>query len=155
MNERAKKLIRQYVSGSARTMQLATLSDDQPWVSTVYFVADDELNLYWLSWPSRRHSKEIAAHDKVAAAIVIKFDQPIIGLQIEGKAEKVNNAATVAEVMELYVAKYGAGEKFYDNFVSGKNQHHMYRLRPSLFVLMDEVNFKEEGRIEWRTGDKK
>lgn len=142
--------IKTYLQGATSVMQLATLSGDQPWICSVYFVADDDLNLYWLSWPSRRHSKEIARHRKVAAAIAIRHDQPIIGLQIEGTAEEVHDAETVGRIMRAYVTKYGVGEQFHDNFLAGSNQHHMYRLRPNMFVLMDEVNFKKEGRVEWR-----
>lgn len=79
-----------------RMMQVASVRGDQPWICTVYFVADDTQNLYWLSLPERRHSQEIAAHTKVAIAVPVKFDtQPVIGLQAEGTAEIVRDAVIV------------------------------------------------------------
>jgi uncharacterized protein YhbP (UPF0306 family) len=123
-------------------LQLATCDDNQPWVCTVYYVADDQQNLYWLSFPSRRHSKELALNNKAAIAIVIKADLPVIGIQAEGTVEIVKDAKVVKKIMEIYVAKYKEGTKFYDNFVAGKNQHEMYKLSPSHFVLFDETNDK-------------
>jgi uncharacterized protein YhbP (UPF0306 family) len=145
-----KQLVKQYLSGESQVMQIATVAGDQPWICTVYYVADNELNVYWLSLPDRRHSQEIAKHSKVAAAIAIKPDKPVVGLQIEGDAEEITDAATIAAIMKQYVAKYSSGQSFYDNFISGKNQHRLYRLRPRLFVLFDEVNFPKDGRQEWR-----
>jgi uncharacterized protein YhbP (UPF0306 family) len=147
---KVEDVVRQYVTGDARVMQLATVSGNQPWICTVYYVADDELNLYWLSLPTRRHSQEIKEHPKVAAAIAIKHDKPVIGIQVEGDAEEVADTKTVAGIMKKYVAKYEAGQGFYDNFMAGKNQHKLYRIRPRLFVLFDEENFPENGRQEWR-----
>src|SRR5690606_14682804 len=102
MHDRVGEKIRQYMCGDTQAMQLATVAGNQPWVCTVYFVADDELNLYWLSWPTRRHSKELMGNSKVAAAIAIKQDQPIIGVQIEGIAEEVEDAGVVESVVQKY-----------------------------------------------------
>jgi uncharacterized protein YhbP (UPF0306 family) len=145
-----KDLVKQNIHGDSELMQLATVDGDQPWACTVHFVADDESNLYWLSLPTRRHSQEVAKHGKVAAAIVVKPSMPVIGVQVEGDAEEISDKETVAAVMKRYVAKYNKGQKFYDNFVAGKNEHRLYKLTPHLFVLFDEVNFPDSGRQEWR-----
>jgi uncharacterized protein YhbP (UPF0306 family) len=143
------ELIRKYLNQS-RMMQVATVEGDQPWICTVYYVHDGGLNLYWLSLPTRRHSQEIEKHNKIALAVPIKFDHPVIGIQAEGKAEVVKEKEEVAKTMEFYVAKYGLGEKFYDNFIAGKNEHCLYRFTPLNFVLFDEVTFKSNTRKEWR-----
>jgi uncharacterized protein YhbP (UPF0306 family) len=145
------ELVRSYLP-RARAMQIATVDDGQPWICTVYFVEDDELNLYWLSWPSRRHSQEIARHNKVAVAVPIKFDKPVIGIQAEGTAEVVTDKELVAMVMQRYVQRYGSGEQFYDNFAAGRNQHVLFKFTPSTFVLFDEVNFPTDGRQEIKLG---
>lgn len=132
-----------------KMMQIASVSGDQPWICTVYFVADEEQNLYWLSLPSRRHSIEIKSNSKVAVAVPVEFDQPVIGLQSEGEATKVNNAEIIKNIMKLYVDKYGQGKDFYDNFLAGKNQHALYRFTPKSYVLFDEKNFSGNPRQEW------
>jgi uncharacterized protein YhbP (UPF0306 family) len=134
-----------------RLMQLATVSGGKPWISTVYFVADDALNLYWLSFPTRRHSQEIAEFPFVAVAIAVKSDQPVVGIQAEGRAGMVEDAGVVQDVMLSYVKKYGTGKKFYDALKAGRAQHRLYRLTPENYVLFDEADFPpEEGRQEWR-----
>lgn len=144
-----RSLIKNYILNS-KIMQVATVDDNQPWICSVYYVIDDELNLYWLSLPSRRHSKEIDKNSKVAIAIAVKTEQPVIGIQAEGFAEKVSNPASIAEVMKKYTDKYSAGKDFYTNFIAGKNKHVLYKFKPTLFVLFDELNFTEpNSRQEW------
>jgi uncharacterized protein YhbP (UPF0306 family) len=148
-----EELIRQGLN-QGKVMQLATVSEGQPWICTVHYVPDENMNVYWLSLPTRRHSQEIAKNNKVAITVPVKFDQPVIGIQIEGAAAEVNNKDEIAKIMKLYIEKYHIGQKFYDNFVAGNNQHHMYKFTPSNFVLFDEVNFPGNGRQEWQPGQK-
>jgi len=53
-------LLQEYLTNNT-LMQLATLGEDgQPWLCSVYFVHDEDDNLYWTSARSkRRHSREI------------------------------------------------------------------------------------------------
>ncbi len=147
--DETEKLIRQYLS-QGKMMQLATVSGEQPWICTVYYVEDEAANLYWLSLPDRRHSQEIAKHPQVAVAVPIKFDQPVIGIQAEGRAEKVEDAETIKQVMQRYTARYNAGKQFYDNFIAGKNQHALYKFTPNQMSLFDEQTFGDGIRRDWR-----
>lgn len=140
-----KQQIKDYLQ-QANYMQVATVAGGQPWVCTVHFVEDDDMNLYWLSLPSRRHSLEIASHNKIAVTVPIKFDLPVVGIQAEGIAEVVQEPARIEIVMKKYVEKYDIGQAFYDNFIAGKNQHAMYRFNPGKYFLFDEVNYPGEGR---------
>ncbi len=134
------QLSKQYLQ-EARLMQLATVSAKGPWICTVYYVVDDQYNFYWLSKPSRRHSREVAEHAGVAVAVAVKPDKPVIGIQAEGRAAIVRDAAVVRSVMDRYIEKYADGRDFYDNFVAGTNQHELYTFSPERLVLFDEVNF--------------
>lgn len=125
-------------------MQLATYQDNKPWVCTVYFVNDNDLNIYWLSFPSRRHSKDITINNTVAATLVIKPTRPVVGLSVEGQASVVENSDTVKSVMDKYVAKYQEGKEFYNNFISNNNKHYLYMLKPTQFTLFDELSNKEK-----------
>jgi len=144
---KAKELVKLYLD-ERKVMQIASVSGDQPWICSVYFVADEEQHLYWLSWPTRRHSQELAVHAKAAIAIAIKTTQPVIGIQAEGRVEKVTAPNKVASVMKKYVERHKIGGDFYNNFISGKNQHHVYRFVPGKLVLFDEVNFPQNPRQE-------
>lgn len=131
---------------TARLMQLATVRSGKPWICTVYFVTDNAGCLYWLSLPTRRHSQDISHDGHVAAAIAIKADQPVIGVQVEGSAEPVREPEVIRQVMADYAAKYDAGHDFYTNFLAGTNQHVLYRLKPTAIVLFDEVHYPGDAR---------
>lgn len=122
-------------------MQLATVSGGQPRVCSVYYVVDAGLNLYWLSFPDRRHSQQIAENNNIAITIPVKFDLPVIGIQAEGIASVVDEADQVELIMEKYVEKYNSGKYFYQNFINGKNKHVMYKFSPKAYILFDEVNY--------------
>ena len=64
---------------TCKLMQLATISDGNPWICNVYFVIDDDLNIYWTSAKGRQHSVEIMANPKVAVSIVKVFVSVIVG----------------------------------------------------------------------------
>jgi uncharacterized protein YhbP (UPF0306 family) len=144
------ELIKKYLQ-QGMMMQIATTSGVQPWICTVYFVPDEQQNLYWLSLPARRHSLEIAKNNKIAIAIAIKFDKnPIIGIQAEGTAEVVDDPEVVKEIMPYYIEKYGSGKDFVELFEAGKNQHQLYKFAPNKYFLFDEINFKDGQKHEWR-----
>ncbi len=144
------ELIPKYIAES-ELMQLATVRDNKPWICTVHFVEDSDLNLYWLSLPSRRHSQDIEKNNHVATAIAVKRNKPVVGIQAEGTASIIQDKETVKTIMKKYVEKYSIGGNFFDNFVAGKNQHVLYKFTPENFVLFDEMNFQGDMvRQEWK-----
>ena len=143
-----KHILEQLKNG--KTLQLATVANGKPWISTVYFVADHNLDFYWLSFPSRRHSKDIENEPSVAVAVQIKTDRPVIGVQAEGNATTVNDLSEIEKVLKLYVGKYEEGKQFVDNFKAGKNEHALYKLESSNVVIFDEFNFPGEGPKSWQ-----
>ncbi len=142
-------LLKQYL-GERHMMQLATVSHDQPWCCTVYYVADEELNLYWASLPTRRHSRELAEHPKVAAAIPVKFvnGEKVIGIQVEGKAAQVKPSSKIRPITEQYAEKFHRDAQWVSDFINGRTAHKLYKLTPESFVLFDEQNFPENPRLE-------
>lgn len=131
-------------------MQMATVCDGQPWCCTVYYVLDEAFNLHWASLPSRRHSQEIKNHNKVAAAIPVKFvnGEKVIGIQIEGTAEAVPASPGIRDITEAYAQKFKRDSQWVDDFTAGKTAHQLYKLTPSAFVLFDEENFPDDPRQE-------
>ncbi len=129
-------------------MQLATVSDGQPWCCTVYFVTDENYNLYWASVPSRRHSKEVNNHQQVAVAIPVKFvkGQPVAGLQIEGSAKELAPSPEIRAVAKSYATKFNRDATWVEDIVAGKTEHRLYKLTPTSYVLFDESNFRENPR---------
>lgn len=148
VEEEAPKTAEEYADeylALGSVMQVATTSANTPWISTVYFVADEDRNIYWLSLPERRHSKEVAVNPHIAAAIAIKHDLPVIGMQAAGEVTIVSDETVVERIIASYMKKYdGAGKDFHQRFIDGKNKHQLYKLTPTMLVLFDEVHFKSD-----------
>lgn len=145
-----RRLTRDYLK-SAYQMQVATCGNGQPWICSVYFVFDKDLNLYWISKPDRRHSKEIRENEKVAGAIVLQHTpgEKVRGLQFEGVAQELKGFD--AEIgVKLYAERYKLDEERVKALLDGSDGHLCYRIQPKLFVLFDEVNFPDDPRQEFK-----
>ena len=126
-------------------MQLATVSHGQPWICSVYFIADEQRNLYWASLPARRHSQEIKQDPHVAAAIKVKgkIGHPVIGFQVEGLAEEQALSLADRSLVERYAAKFKRDQQWINNFIDGKTEHRFYKLTPASMVLFDEEHYPD------------
>ena len=85
-------LLHEYLQ-SQNLVAIAT-KNDKLWVSVVYYVIDDKLNLYFLSEPTTEHCQNIQKNEEVACAIYNskqKVTDKKVGIQLCGKASKVNN----------------------------------------------------------------
>lgn len=138
------ELLREYLH-KCHVMQLATVQDTQPHISSVYYVNDDKFNLYWASWPERRHSQRLLKNDRVAATIVVQSDKdkPVCGIQITGRAEICEDPATIEPVAALYAQKFGRDSEWIKSFSRLKTKHRLYKLTPELVELFDETKFKD------------
>lgn len=75
-------------------LSLATINlDGTPTIAPLFYVSDEDLNLYWLSSPHSRHSVNLTERPNVAATIypVVWEWEQIRGLQIEGHAIAIEN----------------------------------------------------------------
>lgn len=105
-----EKTIRDYLPNILH-MSLGTCVNNKPWVCEVGFVYDDDLNLYWRSMASRRHSQDIAANPQVAGNIVVQHgpgEKPR-GLYFEGTAEMLHGIDEASPVYQLFVDRLGFG----------------------------------------------
>jgi uncharacterized protein YhbP (UPF0306 family) len=136
----------------AQLLHVATISDGQVWCATVFFAADNTHNLYWLSPPTARHSREISSSGRVAGTIAlpIGYGQPMRGLQVEGKAREVSMSDT-DKFYQAYAERYSAHGRL-SQIMQGLDDNRLYQLEPTLFVLYDEDNFAAEPRQEWHPG---
>ncbi len=145
-----EELIKKYLA-SAKMMQLATSNKDQPWACTVYFAFDQSLNLYWISTPGRRHSKEISNNPKVAGVIVLPHTpgDKARGLQFQGTAEEITEPTKIKSMAKFYEDRY-AHPGLATEIISGENPHHLYQVKPELFALFDEENYPDNPRQEYK-----
>lgn len=146
------ELIRQYVSNLFH-LSLATSLNGQPWICEVHYVYDDDLNFYFLSKPSRRHSKEIAANPKVAGNIVKQHSatETPRGVYFEGTAELLKNVAEDSAPFNLYDQRFGLSAGIREEIKADPEGHKFYKIMPTHFMLFDPVNFPDNPRQEWKT----
>lgn len=149
MKKNIEEIIRAHLQ-TGRMLQLATVSGDQPWSCTLYYVADQDMNIYWISKRKTRHSKELEAHSKIAGSIPIKFDDlNVVGLQIEGEAHVVTDKEVIKHGATLYSEKFERGGKWLALFLSGKSPFSLYKITPSSIEVFDRENFPIKEKVRW------
>lgn len=132
-------------------MQLATVKDGKPWVCTVWFVADEQGNIYWESRKTRRHSQELSENPYVSAAIVKTYQrgrgEKVMGLQLEGKA-RIVEPGEIEKAYSLYLAKYPQAPTILEEIKKSDAPTAFYVVKPDTCILFDEVNFPDNPRQE-------
>src|SRR6476620_7358910 len=102
MTEREpSELIRAFLETQS-TLALATVdAEGQPYVAPLFYVADERLNLYWLSASTSRHSVNLVARKRVCATVYPSVWQwnDIVGLQIQGDAEIIPDDRIREQIM--------------------------------------------------------
>lgn len=119
-------------------MSLGTQDDGGVWVADVIYAYDDELNIYWMSYPHIRHSKAIESNNQTAGSITVTSygEKPELGLQFSGRAEKLDSLSH--DLIAKYFVKCGEKAPGKDEDVLGG--HSWYVLRPSKIELLDTEN---------------
>jgi uncharacterized protein YhbP (UPF0306 family) len=132
---------------SQSTLALATVNaQGLPQVAPLFYVSDDDLNLYWLSSETSHHSINLKVQPQVAATIYPSvWDwQEIHGLQIEGLAMVVDDAQKRESILTLYRAKFALPPEF-DAQIKASTP---YILQPTWVRWLDNrVNFGYKSEI--------
>lgn len=123
-----EQIIRDNIDASVH-MSLATVRDNKPWVCEVHFAYDDELNLYWRSLKTRRHSLEIADNPNVAGNIVDKFavGESPVGIYFEGTAELLEAGEEQNKAAELLQRRVNAAADAVEEATS-EDGHQFYKI---------------------------
>lgn len=89
--ENLKKLALEILEKSY-VLSLGIADGDGVWVADVLFTWDDDLNMYWMSTPARRHSRAIDGNYPDVAGTITATTGPDdfdAGLQLSGMAKQV------------------------------------------------------------------
>ena len=131
------------------TMTLATANPEgNPYAAPVYFVADDEMRLYFFSETNSQHSQDIARNPRVAAAIYPECEgwQDIKGLQLRGEVRLVAPSQEWDSAWARYQVKFPFVRAL--KTVVAKNQ--LYIFIPSWIRLVDNsrgFGYKKEWNL--------
>lgn len=158
MKTEVERLIRDYLPNIIH-MSLATCVGDKPWVCEVHFAYDGELNLYFISLPTRRHSEEIAKNPNVAGNIVTQhvLAEPPQGVYFEGKAELLADADQNGVAYKKYVERFEDRKGFLDTELSKEAGHRLYKITVSDFYVFDakgKLEPRGKHHLEWSKDDK-
>ena len=118
------------------SMSLATTSPaGSSRVADVYFVSDDDLNLYFYSDPASRHTRNIQRDPRVAATMRVESMDwhDIRGVQVEGLAEQMDDPADRDQAWRLMCVKF----PFYESFTDVVVHLGMYRVTPHWIRWID------------------
>lgn len=96
--QRAKQLV-----DTKTNMTLGTVdTSGAPWVSPVFYVPDDQYDLYWTSWIEARHSENVRNNPAVAIVIYHSVpDEPVDAVYMAAHAVELKDPDDVARGMEI------------------------------------------------------
>ncbi|HEX5456267.1 MAG TPA: pyridoxamine 5'-phosphate oxidase family protein [Candidatus Saccharimonadales bacterium] len=142
-----KKLAKEYLE-NIKIMQLATAENNKPWVCTVHFYADNELNLWWSSRTDRKHSQQLAGNSQASATVLVhentSEEDYVIAITATGKAELMKGISK--EVKQAYITKLDRPAYL----TPPNNMQEFYRLKPESIVVFDTKNFPKDPRQEFK-----
>ncbi|OGY39552.1 MAG: hypothetical protein A2418_03300 [Candidatus Brennerbacteria bacterium RIFOXYC1_FULL_41_11] len=142
------ELIKQHVLNFLKTNKLMSVATfgSYPWIANVYYVFDDEMNLYFLSGEKTLHCQQISQNEKVAVAIVDShqgFHDKQIGLQMWGIAKKVSDLEKLRYVLGMW--KQALNEKddnlSAEHIINNVIKSRVYRISPKRIKIFSKQLF--------------
>ncbi|MDP6391089.1 MAG: pyridoxamine 5'-phosphate oxidase family protein [Alphaproteobacteria bacterium] len=128
---------------------LATQGEDGAHAASLMY-AGDGFEVYWLSDPKARHSRDLEADDRCTITVARQYEDfaAIQGLQMVGRAARITDGAAEKRAMALmagrypFLAKFGAGKLAQALAVAA-----LYRFAPRRITLIDNTRsfgFKQD-----------
>jgi hypothetical protein len=136
------------VVAANRYLTLATLDvGGQPWATPVWFATRDVHELFWLSRPGARHSRNLAAHP--AVGLVVFGSTAAFGeaaaLYAEAVAEEVgaDDRADALAVVDQQARLHGL-DAWAEEEVTGSAQFRLHRARVTRAWVLDDRDRRVE-----------
>lgn len=134
-------------------LSLATVNGDAPWVCEVHFAYDDDLNLYFRSLTSRRHSQEIAKNPKIAGNIVKQFgvgERPT-GVYFEGAAELMSAGNERIQALDLLKERLKIPQDIHSE-AEREDGHQVYKISAAKWYVFGQVgDVFGKHELDWST----
>lgn len=149
-----EKVIREYLPEVVH-MSLGTCANGKPWVCEVHFAYDDDLNLYFRSLTSRRHSQEIAQNPNVAGNIVRQYelgDHPV-GVYFEGVAEQLEPGPAQDKAFTCINDRLKTGEGILEE-AQRADGHQFYKITIQNWYVFGKLDGERAQKytLEWNGG---
>ena len=116
-------------------LTLATTNGMTPWISPVFYCADKQYNLYFISQPTSLHSRYLKKNKQAAFAIFDSHQPEGTGNGVQGSCfvEKVKGKA-VDNALKFYKTSFIPLNR---QSLSGKNPYRLYKLVPNKVFVLD------------------
>lgn len=146
MNNETLLSIKKYLSTHIQ-FALAT-NGDHPWIATMYYGIDDDLNIYFLTSPDTIHAQALKQNPLVSAVIADspqKPDSKKIGIQLYGSAGEIEGEEAIKAGFEIWcrVLKVSDPKYSYDGIKSGDLHYRLYKLVPKKIKYYNEELWDE------------
>jgi uncharacterized protein YhbP (UPF0306 family) len=143
-----EQIIREYLPDIIH-MSLGTSKDNKPWVCEVHFAYDNDLNLYFRSLLSRRHSREILGNPTVAGNIVTQHGQgeKPRGVYFEGQAKLIKSEKELQTAYKSLSERLGIGEETLEE-ATKDDGHKFFKIEVSKFYVFDARESKPSQKYE-------
>lgn len=139
-----KEIIMEFLSESAPKLMSVATSGTHPWIATVYFGFDDDLNLYFISDATTLHAQQISANSRVAVAIADSSQTPDTkkkGVQLFGEAKLIMDGTETEKARNSWVRNVGIpNESLPFSAIEGR----MYKIAPSKIKYFNQALFEVE-----------
>jgi len=122
--------------GDETTLSLATTGKGgEACVAPLFYIADEELSLYWVSSESSLHSLNLARAPRAAATIYRSVEswKQIRGVQMRGTVSKVTEPERRAALLKTYCERFKLGRVFR----LALRLSTLYCLQPEFFRYID------------------
>lgn len=150
MTAELRTAIKEYLSSHIQ-FALAT-SGDHPWIATMYYGIDDDLNIYFLTNPATIHAKDLKQNPLVSAVIADSPQHPEskkIGIQLYGTAAEIEGEAALkaafaiwCKVLHVTDPKYS-----YEGIKSGELKYRLYKLTPKKIKYYNEELWDDKEQL--------
>ncbi len=149
-----EQIIRENIDKTVH-MSLGTVKDNKPWVCEVHFAYDDDLNLYWMSLTSRRHSQEVAQNPNVAGNIIDKhpLGAPVVGLYFEGTAKLLGPGEEQQAAFESMKKRLSIADNTLEA-VKNPDEHQFYKVNVENWYVFGRFGEPsgQKYKLEWSGG---
>jgi uncharacterized protein YhbP (UPF0306 family) len=118
------------------TLALATADQDGvPSVAPLFYILDEDLNLYWLSSQSSRHSRNLAINPVASATVYRQTEnwKEICGVQMRGTIQTIADPAQRAQFIGAYCQRFNLGSVLR----LAIRRSTLYRFHPQWFRYID------------------
>jgi len=119
-------------------LSLATSHDNIPWSSELHYVYDNELNIYFRSLGSRRHSVELRSNAHVSGSIMKQhaIGELPRGIYFEGEAKELQDVDEKHSAYLEYCKRFGTNESILID-ARKPDGHKFYMISVKKFYLFD------------------